>query len=70
MSTATTWAPTRAELDEATARTERAMADPGASLADRERAVELEAKLYDQFPAEPRGHAGLEAYEREMEAGG
>ena len=70
MSTATTWRPTHAELDQATDRTARAIADPSVSMADRERLAELEAKLYDAFPAEPRGDRGLEAHEREMEAGG
>jgi hypothetical protein len=49
----TTWAPTRADLDAATARTAAAMADPSASTVDRERAVELEEALYAQLEPGP-----------------
>jgi len=71
MSTATTWAPTREDLDRATARTADAIAHDAAP-ADIQRAAELEAALYDTFPAEPIGHRELEAHEadRELEAGG
>jgi hypothetical protein len=49
----TTWAPTRADLDAATARTAAAMADPSASTADRERAAELEETLYARLEPGP-----------------
>ena len=47
------WAPTQAELLSASARTAAAIADPGASRADRERAAELEEKLYAQIEPGP-----------------
>ena len=59
--------PDLAELDASTARTAAVNADPYASLADRQAAAEQEADLYDTYPAEPAGHAGLEAHEAELE---
>jgi hypothetical protein len=70
MSTATTWAPTRDELDQATARTAAAMADPHASAADRERAAELEEKAHRAYLERPGADAELQREaERKMEAG-
>jgi hypothetical protein len=58
----TTWAPTRADLDAATARTAAAMADPSASLADRERAAELEEAVLEAYQdTGPEALAELEA---------
>jgi hypothetical protein len=51
--TAPAWQPTSAELQAATARTAAAMADPAISPADRERAAELEAALYDLIEPGP-----------------
>ena len=65
--TAPALAPPFAELDEATARTQAALDDPAASLADRQAVAEQEADLYDAFPAEPAGHPELEAHEAELE---
>jgi hypothetical protein len=77
MSTTTTsWLPTRAELDEMTARTAAVLADPRASLADRERAAEVEEKVHAAFLKRPGADAELQAdaerelREYELEAGG
>lgn len=70
MSTATTWAPTRAELDQATARTAAAMADPHKSLADRERLAELEEKAHHAYLERPGADAEMQRdAQREWEAG-
>jgi hypothetical protein len=67
MSTATTWLPTRAELDEMTAQTAAVLADPRASLADRERAAEVEEKVHAAFLKRPGADAELQAdAEREL----
>ena len=66
--TITDWAPTRAELDAATARTAAAIADPSASLADVERAAELEAAAHNAYLQRPGTDAELQA-EAELEAG-
>jgi hypothetical protein len=69
MTTAITrWAPTRAELDAATARTAAAIADPSASLADVERAAELEEAAHNAYLQRPGTDAELQA-EAELEAG-
>jgi hypothetical protein len=65
MSTATL--PDLGELDAATENTQAVLDDPGASAADRMAAAEAEAQLYDAFPAEPAGHAELEAHEAALE---
>jgi hypothetical protein len=65
--TSVTTLPGLAELDEATARTQATLDDPGAGPAERQAAAEQEAALYDAFPAEPAGHAGLEAHEAALE---
>lgn len=76
MSTATTWLPTRAELDEMTARTQAVLDDPRASLADRERVAELEEKAHNAYLRRPGADAELQAdaerelREYELEAGG
>ena len=71
MSTATTWAPSRAELDQATARTAAAIADPSASRADVERAAELEEAAHNAYLQHPGADAELQRdAEREWEAGG
>jgi hypothetical protein len=49
----TTWVPTRADLDAATARTAAVLADPSACPAARERAAELEEALYAQLEPGP-----------------
>jgi hypothetical protein len=70
MSTATTWALTRGELDQATARTAAAMANPSASPADRERAAELEERAHHAYLENPGADAELQRdAEREWEAG-
>jgi hypothetical protein len=58
---APTWAPTRADLDAATARTAAAIADPAASLADVERAAELEEAAFTAYAQRPGAEAELEA---------
>ena len=69
MSTATTWAPTRAELDQATARTADAIAG-GASPADRQRAAELEEAAHNGYLQRPGANAELQREaEREWELG-
>jgi hypothetical protein len=71
MSTATTWAPSRAELDQATARTAAAIADPSASRADVERAAGLEEAAHNAYLQRPGADAELQRdAEREWEAGG
>ena len=62
------WAPTRADLDKATARTAAALADPHASLADVERAAELEEAVHLVYLTQPGADAELQAEaEAEME---
>jgi hypothetical protein len=69
MTTAITrWAPTRAELDAATARTVATIADPSASLTDIERAAELEEATHNAYLQRPGADAELQA-EAELEAG-
>ena len=69
MSTATTWAPTADELDQATARTANAIAR-GASPADRQRLAELEEKAHHGYLQRPGADAELQREaEREWEAG-
>ena len=70
MSTATTtWAPTRDELDQATARTADAIAR-GASPADRQRLAELEEKAHNGYLQRPGADAELQREaEDEWEAG-
>ncbi|MGH3184709.1 MAG: hypothetical protein ACRDOE_22765, partial [Streptosporangiaceae bacterium] len=55
------WAPTRADLDAATAATAAAIADPAASLADVERAAGLEEAVTAAYLQQPGAEAGLEA---------
>ena len=71
MTTAITrWVPTRAELDAATARTAAAIADPSASLADVQRAAELEEAAHVAYLQRPDADAELQREaEREWEAG-
>jgi len=70
MSTATTWAPTRDELDQATARTADAIAK-GASPADRQRLAELEEAAHNGYLQRPGADAELQhEAEAEWEAGG
>lgn len=57
----TTWNPTRAELDTATARTAAAIADPQMSLADRERLAEVEAAVHSAYLKRPGADAELQA---------
>lgn len=64
MSTATTWAPTREELDQATARTAKTI-DSGAPLAERERAAELEESVHHGYLQRSGADAELQ---REAEA--
>jgi hypothetical protein len=68
MSTATTWAPTRDELDEATARTADAI--QRGSPADIQRAAELEEAAHNGYLQRPGADAELQhEAEREWEAG-
>ena len=67
MSTATTWAPTRAGLDQATARTADAIGG-GAAPADIQRAAELEEAAHVAYLQRPGADAELQA-EAELEAG-
>jgi len=70
MSTATTWAPTREDLDRATARTADAIAR-GAAPADVQRAAELEERAHNGYLQRPGADAELQREaEREWEAGG
>jgi hypothetical protein len=55
------WLPTRADLDAATAATAAAIADPSASLADVERAAELEEAAFTAYLDQPGAEAELEA---------
>jgi len=55
------WLPTRADLDAATARTAAAIASPCASLADVERAAELEEAAFAAYLQRPEAAAELEA---------
>jgi hypothetical protein len=55
------WLPTRADLDAATAATAAAIADPEASLADVERAAELEEATLTAYLRRPEAEAELEA---------
>jgi hypothetical protein len=59
--TARQWLPTRADLDAATARTAAAIADPSASLADVERAAELEEAVLTAYSKRPSAAAELAA---------
>ena len=59
--TAAQWLPTRADLDAATARTAAAIADPSASLADVERAAELEESVLAAYSKRPGAAAELNA---------
>ncbi len=63
-----TWAPARADLDAATARTQAAIDDPGAGLADVQRAAELEEAVHLGYLRRPGADAELQA-EAELEAG-
>ena len=65
---ATAWLPDRADLDAATAATAAAIADPSASLADVERAAELEEAVFTAYLGQPGADAELQA-EAELEAG-
>lgn len=56
-----TWAPGRADLDAATARTAAAIADPTVSLADVERAAGLEEAALLAYAQVPGAEAELEA---------
>ena len=67
MTTTTTGRPSRADLDAATARTAAAIAD-GASLADVQRAAELEEAASSAYLQGPGADAELQA-EAEFEAG-
>ena len=55
------WLPTRVDLDAATAATAAAIADPSASLADVERAAELEEAAFAAYLRRPEAEAELEA---------
>jgi hypothetical protein len=55
------WLPTRADLDAATAATAAAIADPEASLADVERAAEMEEATLTAYLKRPEAEAELEA---------
>ncbi len=71
MTTATTWAPTRDELDQATARTADTIAK-GASPADIHRAAELEEAAHNGYLQRPGADADLQRdaeREWELEAG-
>jgi hypothetical protein len=59
--TARAWLPTMADLDAATAATAAAIADPLASLADVERAAELEEAVFIAYLGRPGAEAELEA---------
>jgi len=59
--------PTRADLDAATAQTAAAIADPDASLANVERAAELEEAVFAAYLERPGADAELQA-EAELEA--
>ena len=61
------WLPTRADLDAATAATAAAIADPSASLADVERAAELEETVLAAYLQQPGADAELQV-EAELEA--
>ena len=54
------WLPTRADLDAATAATAAAIADPSASLADVERAAELEEATHAAYLQRPGADAELQ----------
>jgi hypothetical protein len=64
----TTWLPTRADLDAATARTAAAIADPRTCPADLERLADLEAAVHSGYLRRPGADAELQA-EAELEAG-
>lgn len=55
------WLPTRADLDAATVATAAAIADPSASLADVQRAAELEEAAFTAYAEQPGAEAELEA---------
>jgi hypothetical protein len=60
--------PTRPDLDAATARTQAAIDDPAASLADVEHMAELEEAMHRGYLGRPGADAELQA-EAELEAG-
>ena len=64
----TSWLPSRADLDAATARTAAAIRDPGCSPADVQRAAELEEATFRGYLQRPGAGAELQA-EAEREAG-
>jgi len=69
MPTIARWAPTRSDLDAATARTSAAI-EASAAPADIQRAAELEEAVYAEYLRRPGGDAELQAdAEAEMEAG-
>jgi hypothetical protein len=67
MHTVPTWAPTKADLDAATARTQAAIDDPSVCLADVARAAELEEAVHHAYLERPGADAELQA-EAELEA--
>ena len=70
MSTATTWPPTRADLDQATVRTAAAI-DRGAAPAEVQRLAEAEEAAHVAYLQRPGADAELQRdAEREWEAGG
>jgi hypothetical protein len=66
--TPSTWLPTRADLDAATARTAATITTPSASLADVERAAELEEAAHAAYLQRPGADTELQI-EAELEAG-
>ena len=60
--------PTRAELDAATTNTAAVLADPAASRAEREHAIEMEQATHILYLQRPGADAELQA-EAELEAG-
>jgi hypothetical protein len=60
--------PTRADLDAATAKTAAVLADPAASRADRDHAVEMEQTTHILYLQRPGADAELQL-EAELEAG-
>ena len=68
MTSLTSWLPSRADLDAATARTAAAIADPDCSPADVERAAELEETVFRGYLQRPGADAELQG-EAELEAG-
>lgn len=66
--TTTTWLPTRADLDAATARTAAAITDPQLSPRDVEHLAELEQAVHLGYLKRPGADAELQD-EAELEAG-